>query len=155
MRQPLVIPGIAGRVEVEPPQLFAGPKLCVDGRPAPSGPKKGQYLLHRTDGTPVIAHFKGGFPDPSPSLVVGDQAIRLAEPLAWYEWAWAGLPLCLIFIGGAIGGGIGGMAMTVNAHIFRAPIPIPARYLISGMVTVIAIAAWLVIALAVQSRITR
>jgi hypothetical protein len=112
-------------------------------------------MLSRFDGSQVVAHFKGGFPDPSSVLVVGDQTIRLATPLAWYEWIWAGLPLALILIGGAIGGGLGGMATMVNAYIFRAPIPVPARYLVSGMVTLIAFVAWLSIGAAIGSHIAR
>jgi len=155
MRRIVNVQGIAGRIEVDAPGVFSGSKLFVDGHPAPRGPKRGQYLLLGLDGLQQVAYFKGGFPDPMPILVVGQQRIRLAEPLTWYEWIWAGIPLILILVGGAIGGGLGALAMTLNTQVFRMKAPVPARYLISAVITVSAILIWLSIAAALQLRLGR
>ena len=143
---PVYIPGFEGRqVWVQTAGAFSGSKLFVDGRPADPGPKRGQYLLHRNDGWQVTAFFKGGFPDPIPTLVVNGQTIRLAPPLAWYEWIWIGIPLLLIVLGGSIGGALGGAATALNAHLFRGQTNPAAKYFLSGLVSAACLVIWLVI----------
>ena len=140
---------------MQPPGALTGAKILLDGGSPPAGPKRGQYLLRRNDGLEVTAYFKGGFPDPTPILVVDNQSYRLAPALAWYEWAWAGLPLLLMLVGGAIGGAVGAMALTANIQIFRAPLPPALRYLFTGMLSVIAFFLWLVIGAALMSMFRR
>lgn len=93
----------------------------------------------------VNAHFKGGFPDPAPVLVVGNKTVRLAEPLEWYEWIWTGFPLVLVFLGGAIGGLLGGGAAVVNTQLFRSGKPVVVKYVLSALVTIVAIGLWVFI----------
>ena len=151
MLQNVDVPGFEGRqVAVQPAGMFSSSKLFLDGQPAPAGRQRGQYLLRRNDGRDVVASFKGGFPDPTPVLVVDGQTLRLAEPLAWYEWVWAGFPLLLILVGGAIGGGLGAGAMTLNAHIFRSGLNGIVKYALSALVSLACITVWLLIALSIR-----
>jgi len=46
--------------------------------------------------------------DPIPTIKIGDAAVELAKPLRWFEYAWIGLPMRLVFAGGALGGFVGG-----------------------------------------------
>ncbi len=141
------VPGCSARqIEVELGGAFAKAKLFVDGFPAAAGAKKGHYLLQRDDGSQVEAYFKTAFPDPVPILIIGEQTIRLARPLEWYEWLWVGIPLVLL-LGGAGGGVIGGMAMVVNIGIFRSDKPTAARYGMSGLVSATGIFTYCCIAL--------
>lgn len=55
--------------------------------------------------------------------------------LEWYEQAAAGLPLILLFVGGAIGGACGGLGYGINATIFRTDLPTPAKYALSLLVS--------------------
>lgn len=130
---------------MQPSNGFNASRLFVNGQPARPGPKRGQYLLRRSDGTDIIAYFKGGFPDPVPVLMVDNQPFRLAEPLLWYQWAWAGLPLILLFLGGAIGGGLGAGAMMLNAQILRSNRSVLLKYALSGAVSLVAFGVWFVI----------
>ncbi|MBW3636444.1 MAG: hypothetical protein KY445_08265 [Armatimonadetes bacterium] len=144
--QELIIPGFESqKISVQVASGFGSSKLFVNGQPAPPAPKRGQYVLRRNDGTETIAFFKAGFPDPAPMLVVGDQTIRLAEPLEWYQWLWAGFPLVLILLGGIIGGALGAGAATINAQIFRSQHQGVVKYLLSGLVSLIAITLWIFI----------
>ena len=151
MIQNVHVPGFEGRqIAVQPAGMFSSSRLFLDGQPAPAGPKRGHYSLRRNDGREVPAHFKSGFPDPAPVLVVDGQPIRLAEPLAWYEWVWAGFPLLLILVGGAIGGGLGALAMTSNVHIFRSGLHAVVKYALSALVSLACIAVWLAIVLSIR-----
>lgn len=151
--QPIAVAGFESqRLAVQMGGAFGTSKLWVNGQLANPAAKKGRYLLQRDDGTQVEAYFKGAFPDPAPLLVVGDQKIRFAAPLAWYEWAWAALPLVLIGIGGAIGGGLGAVAATINVGFFRSEKPTIVKYLLSAVVSFAAFLVWALIASAIHRR---
>jgi hypothetical protein len=138
--QELQIPGFEGqKISVQVANGFGTSKLFVDGQPAPPAEKRGHFLLRHDNGAEVTAHFKGGFPDPVPVLMVGDQAIRLAEPLTWYQWIWTGFPLVLVVLGGLIGGLLGGVATVINVQIFRSSCHEVIKYLLSAVVSVTAI----------------
>ena len=71
--------------------------------------------------------------------------------LQWYEQACCGLPLVLLFIGGALGGACGGLGYGVSAAVFKKALPTPVKYLISLLITAAAFGLYLgaVIALAI------
>lgn len=74
-----------------------------------------------------------------------------APKFAWYEWAWIGWPMGLLFVGGLVGGLCGAGALTINQKVFRATPNILLRYLFTGLVSVGAVALYLVVAAAVFS----
>ena len=147
MEYPLTLPGFEGRrLVVQTGGLFSGSKLMIDGRPAPKGPKRRQLLLRRDDGAEVIAQLRTtNFVDPVPQVVIDGQTIALAEPLKWYHWLWAGLPLSLVFIGGLLGGISGGLATYVNGRIFRSDLSGFAKYAVAGFFSVSAVIAYFVL----------
>ena len=151
MIQNVHVPGFEERqIAVQPAGMFSSSRPFLDGQPAPAGPRRGHHSLRRNDGREVVAYFKSGFPDPAPLLVVDGPSIRLAEPLAWYEWVWAGFPLLLILVGGTIGGGLGAVVMTSNVHIFRSGSHVALKHALSALVAMACIAVWLVIVLAIR-----
>jgi hypothetical protein len=130
--------GFEGRqLIVESAGWFSGPRLLLDGQPAPKGPKRGQLLLRRNDGVDVIAQLRGVFVDPIPQVTVDGKTIKIAEPLPWYVWVWSGLPLVLLFMGGALGGGLGAMAMTINGRVFRADMHSALKFAITGAISLV------------------
>ena len=149
--QEIHIPGFEGQqISVQVANGFGTPKLFVNGQPAPPAEKRGHFLLRHDNGTEVAAHFKGGFPDPVPVLMVGDQAIRLAEPLTWYQWIWAGFPLVLVLLGGLIGGLLGGVATIINVQIFRSSLHTAIKYLLAAVISIIVICAFVFLALLIH-----
>lgn len=141
--QQVQVSGFEGqRIEVEVSTGFKSSRLFLNGQPAPAAPKRGQFLLRRDDGREVTAQFKAGFPDPIPTLLIDDQTIRLAEPLTWYEMVWIAVPLLLIFIGGAIGGGLGGVATTINAQIMRSGQNTVLKYILCALLSVATFGLW-------------
>ena len=130
--------GFEGRqLVVESAGFFSGPRLMLDGQPASKGPKRGQLLLRRNDGVDVIAQLRGVFVDPIPQVTVDGKTIKIAEPLAWYVWLWGGLPILLLFIGGALGGGLGAAAMMINGRIFRADMHGALKFALTGVISLV------------------
>ena len=146
------IPGYEGQqIAVEIPRGFGTAKLLINGQLAPAGAKKGQYLIHRNDGVQETAFFKGGFPDPIPTLMVGPQAVKLAPPIPTVQWIWAGVPLVLM--GGGLFGGLLGMVATItNANIMRSDqIPV-IKYILCAVVTSVAFAMFAFLAVMMYGR---
>lgn len=62
-----------------------------------------------------------------------------------------GWPLLLVFIGGAIGGGLGGAAYAINIGIYKSSLPAPAKVVLNLVVGIAAFAIWLGIAVAIHA----
>jgi hypothetical protein len=141
--------GFEGRqLVVESAGWLAGPKLMLDGQLAPKGPKRGQLLLHRNDGVDVVAQLRNIFVDPIPQVVIDGKTIKLAEPLPWYAWVWSALPLMLLFLGGALGGLLGAVAMTINGRVFRADMNGPLKFIVTGAISLVAAIVYFALAVA-------
>lgn len=69
--------------------------------------------------------------------------------LQWYEHACCGLPLLLMFFGGALGGACGGMAYALSAAVFKKAMPAPAKYVLSLLISAGAFGLYLGAALAI------
>lgn len=143
------------RVTVETASgLFGAPRLLVDGVPVEKG-NGGVYSVSRNDGDPVTFRFKGAGLDVIPLVEIdGKRTVRLVAPLQWYEYAWAGLPLALLLIGGAIGGLLGAGAAYTNIAIFRSRTAAGARYGLSAFVTLAAVAVYAILRQCLISLIT-
>jgi hypothetical protein len=146
MRYQMNLVGLSDRkVEVES-SIFGGPRLLVDGQPAPKGPKRSQFLVRGTDGRDSVVELKTTLPDPVPQVLWAGQTIRLEDPLKWYQWLWVGLPLALMFLGGGIGGLVGAVAVTVNVRILRSNMSGILRYAATAIVSIAACGMYLAIA---------
>ena len=132
MSYPVKLQGFEGQeLVVEPAGLFSGPKLLVTGQPAPKGQGRGEMLIRRNDGKDVPVVFRNNFLD-IPALMVEGKSLDLVEPLKWYEWVWNALPILMIFFGGALGGLIGALAVTLNIKVFRSSENGLLKYLLTG-----------------------
>ncbi len=126
MLHKLEVPGFEGqRLEIDAGAFKK--TLLLNGVKAPSA-GVGRYRLTRNDGREVTTKWTMSF-DPAPSIVIDGQTIRTAPPLKWHEMAVVGAPLLLLFVGGAIGGLLGGVAATFNAKLMRSAQPAAVRYL--------------------------
>jgi hypothetical protein len=132
------IEGFEGQnIDVRPPSFFAGAKLFVNGEPAPRGPKRGQMILRKNDGTEVIAawEYNPMWLNP-PILIVGKKMINIIEPLQWYDWMWIGLPLLIILIGGNIGAVVGVLGLHANTKIFYSEASIFKKYVSAAGISI-------------------
>ena len=145
MSYPVKLPGFEGQeLVVEPAGLFSGPKLLVNGQPAPKGKGRGEMFIRRNDGKDVPVVFRNNFLD-VPALMVEGKPLDLVEPLKWYEWVWNALPIVMIFFGGALGGLIGALAVTFNLKVFRSSKNVMLKYLFTGAIGLGAFALYFVL----------
>lgn len=137
------------KLEIEVKTSFwSGPKLVVNGVPAPEGNKRGEMLLQRNDGRQIIARWKPQFIGLDvPQLIVDEKVINLAEPLKWYQWIWGGLPIALVFIGGALGAITGIIGFTINTKVFRIEMNSVLKYVITGVVSALTVVAYFIAAM--------
>ena len=131
MKYPVEIPGFEGQtVDVQSGGLFSSAKLFVNGRQIGKGPKRREMRL--TDS-------------------YGSKVIRVVEPLKWYEWIWNALPVTLVFIGGALGGALGFLAVAVNISVFRSQQDGILKYSITAVVSFLAVVLYLILGIVIRS----
>lgn len=95
--------------------------------------------------------MKYNYLDPIPKVKVGDETVELASPLKWYEYVWIGIPIVLVFSGGAIGGLVGAMGATASGRVFRSGRGSFAKYGLSAAISLGAFVAFVILATMFQS----
>lgn len=147
MSYAVTIEGFEGQnIEVNP-GFWSGPKLLVNGQPAPKGSKRGEMILQRNDGTPITAKWKPQVLGLDvPQLVADGKTIQLVEPLKWYQLAWGGWPILMIFFGGALGAIAGFIGFLINTKIFRARMSGILKYVVTGLVSILSVVAYFILA---------
>jgi hypothetical protein len=105
-------------------------------------------ILQQDDGRQVTAGWKPRFLGLDvPRLVVDGRTVQIVEPLKWYQWLWAGWPILLLFVGGALGAIAGMLGVVINTRVFRAEISEMLKYLVTGVVSLLVVLAYLVAAI--------
>jgi hypothetical protein len=127
--------------------FLSAQKLLVNGEAAPTGSKRGEMLLRRNDGRQVVATWKQQVLGLDISqLVVDGQVTRFVEPLNGYQLMWGGLPVLLVSVGGALGALVGVIGFSVNTKIFRTEMNTGLKYLVSGLISVLAVTVYFIVA---------
>jgi hypothetical protein len=140
-------------LSVQQASFLSGPKLLLDGVIVKK--QKGGYSVASDSGQTVLIQMRYNLLDPIPTIKIGGAAIELAKPLRWFEYAWIGLPMLLVFAGGALGGFVGGGSTVVNGRIFRSERSTVAKYALAAVTTVAGAAVFFVIAVAIQMTLGR
>jgi hypothetical protein len=135
-------------LSVETGGFFRSARVLHNGNPVEK--HNGGYPVRSNRGERVSIRLKGNLLDPIPKVIFGNETIVLARPLMWYEYIWIGLPILLMFKGGAIGGLVGGMATYTSARVFRSDRSALAKYGITALISVVAVVAFFILGLAVQ-----
>jgi len=66
--------------------------------------------------------------------------------LRWHERFWVGLPFGLVLVGGAVGGACGAAAAACNLRVMRGNRPALQKYLLTGLMSLAAVIAYLALA---------
>lgn len=136
------------RLAVETAGWFRGPRLFLNGAVVPK--QKRRYTVTADSGTAVTIQLKYNYLDPIPKVKIGEEMAELASPLKWYEYVWIGIPIVLVFAGGAIGGLVGALSANASGRIFRSDRSSLAKYGLSGVITLGAFVVFLVLAAVFQ-----
>jgi hypothetical protein len=132
------------KLSIRTASFFAGPKLLVDGREIKG--RRGNYDVPDDAGAVRQVKVKYSPFDPVPVLNVDGEKIQLARPIGWYEYAWMGIPILLVFGGGALGAALGIGAVYSSSRIFRGQRSVPAKYALSGLISAGATITFLILA---------
>jgi hypothetical protein len=147
----ITLPGFEGQsILVKTPGALGSIQLIVNGQPAQKGVKRGEMLLRANDGREVTVKWKPAFLD-LPALDVGGETVRYVEPLKWYQYVWGGLPILLVFAGGALGVAFGLLGFMLNARIYRSSLGKPLQYAAVFGVSALTALVFTALALAIRS----
>ncbi|HET9743550.1 MAG TPA: hypothetical protein VFQ00_12430 [Terriglobales bacterium] len=154
MQIPVALPGMEGqKLTLQPSSFLSGPKLTLNGQLVAK--EKGSFCVRSNAGSPLTIKLKPRLLDPIPDLKLGEQIIQLTPPLQWYQYAWIALPVFLVFAGGAIGGLFGAMAAGISSHVFRSDRSEPMKYALTGLISLGAFAAYMIVAGTIVAKIGR
>jgi hypothetical protein len=137
------------RLALQTAGRFSGPKLLLNGSPVEK--KKGRFTVASDSGQETAIVLKYNLLDPVPKVKIANETLQVAPSFRWYQYAWIGIPVLLLFIGGAIGGFVGALGAIANGHVFRSGYATPAKYGLSALVTVAAFIVYGVLATAFQT----
>lgn len=120
-------------------------KLLKDNVVLEQSKERGKPFLIPNDTGQILKAFpKPTFPDFVPSLEINGSKYSVAEKLKWYQYIIGGLPIILLFLGGAIGGGIGAVASIYNFNTFRQENTNSIKYLKVIGITILAFTAYFI-----------
>lgn len=136
------------QLSLKPAGMFRTATLMLNGIPVKRS--KGVYPVRDDAGAAVAIKLKANFIDAVPVILIGTDEVRLVSQLRWFEYAWIGLPVVLIFAGGAVGGGIGAFAALSSSRIFRSEFGTGTKYFLTGLVTLAAFVIFVVFAVAIR-----
>jgi len=139
MEYTVKIEGFEGhQLAVTSDELISNPKLLIDGQPAPNGQRRGEFILHKNNGSIVIAQVTSaalGF-DPVPRLSIDGKPIQIKEPLDRFEWVWSGIPLILFLTSGLLGTLFGILAFAFNVRVFRSQRSSLEKLLLTALISI-------------------
>lgn len=107
-------------IEVSKSFWTGKPSVWVNGQPAKKeGELSRAFLIPLPEGiTKKLEVDRGGF-DYIPRVYIDGQRIEIGRKLEWYEQILGGIPLLMVFVGGALGALCGVIGFTANYKILR------------------------------------
>ena len=128
---------------------FGKPQIYLDGKVLPAKKKLLSKFVEFTAvnnyGHIVSLRLRKMPFNLAPVLYIDNQPFPFGRQLSIFEMVWMILPLTLMFIGGAIGGLIGGAALVSNFILMQKIKQKSLRYLYTGMTTIMAAVLWITI----------
>jgi hypothetical protein len=128
--------------------FFKGPRLLIDG--TEGNGRRQRYTVRDNTGREVAIRLRTNHIDPIPKVEIDSKTIELARRLRWYEYVWMGLPVLLMFEGGALGALVGFPAVFSSARVFRSQRGIAAKYALSALISIAAVLVFFVLILSIQ-----
>jgi ABC-type sugar transport system permease subunit len=150
---PIEVPGFEGRnLKVIDNDIFKPYDIHIDGQKVRR--TRFKYIVTDNNGKETEIKFIWNILLDACKISIKDQVFIIKEPLHWYQYLWAGWPMVMLFVGGAIGGGLGAAATVVNTQIFRSKLHGFFKYLITLVISISAFMIWLIIAMYLNRKFT-
>lgn len=137
-------PGLEGRNLSVFSHFWKGPQLYLDGiKQIPF--KKGRFIgarfykVESNGGQELVIKMVTKTWDPVPKVYIDGEKYRAFPGLKWYEYVWICIPLLLMYLGGALGGIIGGLATLTNSRYFRSTRATWQKYVLAGLTSAVSI----------------
>jgi len=128
--------------------------VLVNGIPAEKSAKskfnKPKYIISSPDGTENILEIRQSAFDGGLTVFLNDTKIPISRPLKWYEYLMGGLPILLIFAGGALGALFGGIGAYANFKIIRSKMNIVAKMFVTLGISVLSVILYFAFALLIN-----
>ncbi len=122
-------------------------RLWCQGREMSRSKEKGKpFLIPGPNGIRVRLQVKGSPWDYLPRIEVDGRPLLLGRPLSNLEYVLGGIPLLLMFVGGAIGGASGAIGAMYNYRLLRANMSITMKILAIAGVTILSLLTYLILA---------
>lgn len=106
--------------------------VLVNGHPAKqsaqSKRRKPEFLIPDSTGTEKTLELKSSLFGDLTAFLDGEK-IQVTPPLKWYQYIFGGLPIILIFTGGAIGGIFGVLGSLSNYSVLRSKLNVAMKIL--------------------------
>jgi hypothetical protein len=129
-------------------------KVFANGQPversAQSKRKNPKYIIPGPGEIEQILEVKPSIFDGGLNVFVNGTKIPVTRPLKWYEYLMGGLPILLIFFGGAIGGLFGAIGACCNFMIIRSKLNIVVKILAVLGISAISLILYLIFALLIN-----
>lgn len=146
-RYPVEIPGCENKkVELQVAGFITPIKLLVDGEAAQPGRRRNELIIRGKNGKPISVYVQNAFFDTVPRLRVDGKTIQVVPALKWYTYIWSGIPLTLVFAGGMLGAILALLGFILNIRIARTSINPIFRFLLIGLTSTAAWAAYFLLA---------
>lgn len=144
---------IGDRLAVRSGSMWKGPRLLERGRELRG--RFGKYQIKDSEGRDRLVRLHYNPLDAVPGVSIDGVKLPKSDQLRWFEYAWIGLPLLLIMVGGAIGGASGFAAGHINGKIFRSSRAPWLRYALTGLVSLGSVVGWVVLGALLQGALGR
>lgn len=141
MHVPIPHADFAGRGLAVRPAGWTGARIVIDGTVVKG--KRGRFRVRDNHGDEREIRLKANLLDPVPGCQIDGLDFSLAQPFTTLEYVWLGLPLLLVFGGGALGGACGMAAAFASARVFRSDAKPVAKYAISLLFSILGVVAFL------------
>ncbi len=137
-------PGLEGRNLTIQSHFWKGPQLYLDGMKQKPYKKRRFssarfYRVESNGGQELVVKMVSKTWDSVPEVLIDGEKYRPLPRLKWYEYVWICIPLFLLYIGGALGGLIGGLATLTNSRYFRSSRKTWQKYLLAGLTSAVSI----------------
>ena len=146
-RYAILIPGFEDHQVILKPASFSRAKILFDGKVVQKEKDSKNFQVTSNEGFIAKIEMRPSILDPLPKVWVDAEKLDIAPPIKWYQWIWIFVPLVVLLVLGTIVGAVFGIpAVLINIQVFRSRMSPILRYVVSVLITILAVTLYMVTA---------